>query len=402
MWAASPTPSISWHWPLLVFGTLYKGRSLTYFQGGALLIVAFILAALSLKYVETPLRHAGSLGGKRSARLVAGVAAMCLTLAVGIGVERAGGGFFGISPEGARAEAAGDDASPFSRSCNNYPASGWDASIMKPARDCSVGPGRPKGSYDVVVWGDSHAGASFNGIANLVASLGHTARLQTMAGCPSLIGGLANREQVAPYVCAAFNAGVLEEIRKIRPKVVVLVGRWSMWTSKASSTLYLTSDEVPGGDASGSASSTRVFAHMLDRTLKELRDIGVEVIITGQTPEYARAPGRCVAEREFYGRPLGICIEQSKEQALRIVGPANDMIAKATAAHPGTSAVLLSDVFCEGAVCRAADGERYFYVDRDHLSGTGSQALGEDPGLRAALERALGAGGNTSSAALAR
>lgn len=385
-----------WHWPLLVFGTIWKGRALTYFEGGGLLIVAFIFAALSLKYVETPLRHAGSLGGKRRARFAAGIMAMAMTLAVGVLFERLGGGFYPISPLGARAEAAMEDKSPFSRSCNNSPK-GWSAAALNPASACSVGPDAAKGEYDVVVWGDSHAGASFIGIAEQVAALGHTARLQTMAGCPPLIGGQAHRDDMPSWTCTAFNAEVLDEIRRVKPQVAVLVGRWAMWTSKAGPAFTLTSDEVPGGDVRSKAVSQKVFAHMLDRTLKELSGLGIHVVLVGQTPEFGRSPGRCVAESEFYKRNLGNCLELPSASVDKVLGIGNEMITKAAATYPGTTTFLLSDVFCRNGTCRAGEGEQFYYVDADHLSATGAHHMSRDPALRAALLKALGEGGNTSA-----
>lgn len=386
-----------WHWPLLVFGKTYMGRALTYFEAGGMLIVAFIFASLSLKYVETPLRHAGSLGGKRRARFAAGIMAMAMMLSAGVLFERIGGGFFPISPLGARAEAATEDKSPFSRTCNNSPKN-WSPDDLYPASACSVGPGAAKGEYDVVVWGDSHAGASFIGIAEQVAALGHTARLQTMAGCPPLIGGQANRDDMPSWICTAFNAEVLREIRRVKPKVVVLVGRWAMWTTKAGPAFTLTSDEVPGGNVRSKAVSQKVFAHMLDRTMKELSGLGIRVLLVGQPPEFGRSPGRCVAEREFYNRKSINCLELPSAAVEKVVGLGNEMVATTAARFPGTITFMPMEAFCRDGTCRAGDGEKFFYVDADHLSAAGAHHLSQDPALRAALIKALGDGGSTSAA----
>ena len=138
---------------------------------------------------------------------------------------------------------------------------------------------------------------------------------------------------------------------------------------------------------------------MLDRTLKELSDLGIHVVLVGQTPEFGRSPGRCVAEKEFYNRSkLGNCLELPSAAADKVLGIGNEMIAKAATSFPGTTTFLLSDVFCRDGTCRAGDGEKFFYVDADHLSATGAHHMSQDPALRAALLRALGEGGNTSAA----
>lgn len=381
-----------WHWPLLVLVALWKGRHLTYLQSGAVIAVAVLLSALSLKYVETPLRRSDTMGGSRLKRIGMGAVAIVATLVVAFDLQMVGQGFFSISPLGAAAEAAADDKSRFQRDCNNT-AKFWTPAEMKPVVRCALGPGAPKGTYDVLVWGDSHAGATFIGIAEEAAALGQTARLQTMAGCPPLIGGLARRDQFTPGVCATFNAAVLDEIRRVKPKVVVLVGRWSLWTSRGGAAFTLVTDELPGGEERSKANSNRVFAHMVERTVAELTGLGIQVVLIGQSPEYETAPTRCVASREFYRKgDATLCYAQSRKEALRVVGPGNEVLAAAAARHPGVSAVPMADVFCKDDACTAGTGLRFYYVDTDHLSATGARHAMRDDILSQALSRALAAG----------
>ncbi|QRG05114.1 acyltransferase [Xanthobacter dioxanivorans] len=387
-----------WHWPLLVLAAMWKGRHLTYFQSAGVILVAVAFSALSLKYVETPLRRSGALGGRRLMRIGAGAGAILATLVVAFTLERVGQGFFSISPLGAIAEAAADDKSRFQRDCNNT-AKFWRPADMKPVARCALGPGAAAGQYQVLVWGDSHAGATFIGIAEEAVAMGYTARLQTMAGCPPLIGGIARRDQMPGSACVAFNTAVLDEIRRVKPKVVVLVGRWALWTSRAGAAFTLVTDELPGGEARSKENSARVFAHMVERTVTELRGLGIQVILLGQSPEYALAPARCVATREFYrsGDPES-CFGQTRKEALRGVGPGNEILAAAAARHAGVAAFLMADVFCRDETCTAGDGKRFFYVDTDHLSRTGSRYAMANSGLRNVLASALMAGGGGSAA----
>ena len=377
-----------WHWPLLVFGALYKGRPLTYLQGSGLLIVAFILAALSLKYVETPLRHGGAMGGVRRSRFIVGGAAIAATLLVGFGIERIGRGVWPISPRGAAAEMAASDRSPFQLACNNPPHQ-WTNPLFKAIHGCAVGPKAASDSYDVLIWGDSHAGASFLGLAQAVKDLGMTARLQTMSGCPPLIGGIANSGMFDGVPCAEFNAAVLDEIAKVKPRLVIMVGRWSMWTTRAGGDFVLTTTELPGGDVESQDNSRRIFAHMLDRTLKKLDALGPRVLLMGQVPEYAGAPAKCVVRQEFYHEKGKDCLQLGVKQAMAVIGEGNRMIDHAAAPYQQMQTYLLSGIFCQGDVCRAGDGERYFYSDHNHLSATGSRMLREDQGLKALLASVL-------------
>lgn len=382
-----------WHWPMLVLIAIWKGRHTTYIESGIVILVAGVIAALSLKYVETPLRRGTALGGRRLLRIGAGACAILLTVGVAIVLQKVGRGVFPISPLGAAAEAAADDHSPSQRNCANN-ARFWTVDQMKPIAECAVGPDAAKGTYDVLVWGDSHAGATFLGLAEIVEKLGLTARLQTMAACPALIGGIARQQHNNGSVCARYVAAVMDEVRRVRPKVVVLVGRWSLWTTLSGPLFVLVSDEVPGGKAATRESSERVFVHMMERTVSELRALGTQVIVLGQAPELRPPAGKCVAVREFNGTGnIESCLSQPRAKALQIIGPASEVIAATASRHPGVSVFPMADVFCRDDRCFAAEGMRFFYVDGDHLSATGARLTGENKVLRQTLIQALEASG---------
>ncbi len=388
-----------WHWPILVLFAIWKGRHSTYIESGILILLAGLISGLSLKYVETPLRRGSALGGRRMLRVGAGACAILLTVVVALALQKVGRGVFPISPLGAAAEAAADDRSPFQRACNNN-ARFWTPDQMQPIATCAVGPGAAKGSYDVLVWGDSHAGATFLGLAEIVQKLGLTARLQTMAGCPPLIGGIARQEHNNGAVCASYVSAVMEEIRRVKPKVVVLVSRWSLWTTRSGTGFSLVSEEVPGGLTRDRATSKQVFTHMMERTVAELRQMGPQVIVLGQSPEYKPAPAGCVATHEF-NRTDGAaaCMSQPRADALGIVGFGNDVITATASRHPGVSAFRMADIFCRDDRCTAGEGTRFFYVDGDHLSVTGARHAAEDKALRQTLMQALAAGGVTTATA---
>jgi len=379
-----------WHWPLLVLAALWKGAHLTYLQSGGVILLSIAFSALSLKYVETPFRNGGILGGRKLARFGAGAAVMAATVLLAFGLEARGAGVWRNTPLGTAAEAADGKISPFARSCHNAFAT-WSDKGFKPVSQCAIGPKAAEGQYDVVVWGDSHAGASFPAFAAAFERTGLTVRLQTMDGCPPLIGGEALRFSTVHEgrTCAAFNAAVLKEIAQIKPKLVIMVGRWSMWTRHGGRVWTLVTDELEGGRERTQENSRRVFAHMLDRTLGALDDMGEKVLLVGQVPEFGFNPARCVAHAEFFGRPSGRCIIQSSESAAAFVGEGNAMLATAQQRHPRSRVFIPLDAICADGQCRSSSGETFFYADRDHLSEAGARQLLNAPDLRAALADAL-------------
>ena len=47
-----------WHWPLLIFWLAYTGhRHANFFEGTAVLLISGVLAYLTTRFVEDPLRH---------------------------------------------------------------------------------------------------------------------------------------------------------------------------------------------------------------------------------------------------------------------------------------------------------------------------------------------------------
>ncbi|MFG1402265.1 acyltransferase family protein [Xanthobacter sediminis] len=385
-----------WHWPLLVLAGAYLGRALGGWEAAGIVALSVALSALSLRFVEAPLRRPCALGGRRAVRLAAAGGVIVLLAGVAWGFESYGGRLWPVSPRAAAAEAAMADRAPFHRTCVNPPRK-WNGTLAGTLESCSIGPDGAAGGYEVVVWGDSHADAVFPGIGAIVASLGHTARLTFMPGCPPLLGGSVHRAKVPAATCAAFNAAALKEIVQMRPQLAILVGRWSMWTRHAGSEFALTSDEVEGGGEKSAATSARVFRHMLARTVETLNAHGIKVLLLGQPPEFVPAPPKCVLEQERAGESSAICLSQSRGLAAEAIGPGNDALPEAVA--PGTEASVfqLSDVFCRGDVCIAGDGERHYYSDTDHLSITGAGKLEKDARLRALITSLLAPGAEASA-----
>lgn len=375
-----------WHWPLLVLGVVWKGRALTYFEAGGVILFAVLLSALSLKYVETPLRRPQALGGSRRARFAAGAAAMLLAVGVSAGIAQAGRGFWPISPRGAAAEAAADDQSRFQKNCNNMP-DGWRPRNLQSMVDCSVGPKAAQGSYDVVVWGDSHSGSSFFGFADALDRLGVTTRMMTMPGCPPLLSAARTRGIGPPGACNTFNEVALEEIRQVKPRLVILVARWSLVTRGPALNAALMR-----GRGEETAEVEQIFKSLLeglDTTIEAVTALGARVLLVGQAPEYRYAPNHCFAWKEFYGGDSNACLSQSRADAFFYLADGNALLERAAARHPGTDVFLLSDVFCDKERCRASEGDRFFYVDGDHLSAAGARTFSVDERLRAILTAAL-------------
>jgi peptidoglycan/LPS O-acetylase OafA/YrhL len=380
-----------WHWPLLILAVDYKGRHLTYIQAGGVILVAMVLSALSLKFVETPLRRPSALGGIRLARFGAGALAIALSFGVVALIEHHGGGFRTLS---ARAQAAEDTANAGARAVTRNPCitarRTWTAEGAG-AHGCGSGLNAAEGRPDVIVWGDSHAGALFKGFSEALAKRGETVRILAMPACPPILGVDAIHPQFPAKICTEFNNAVIAEIRELKPKVVVLVGRWSMWTARGASHV-LTTKNIPGGEERSAATTVKVFAYGIAHTVQEINAAGAAAFVLGQPPEFPEAPVQCVIRTENAADGGHSCETIPAAAGMKFVAGSNDVLTRIAAKEPNMSLFLLSALFCDKDVCQGGAGSEFYFIDEHHLSPAGSERVAATPGFWEAFEQALARG----------
>lgn len=373
-----------WHWPLLALVFIYRGRALTPLLALAVIAVAVALSALSLRYVETPLRSPSILGGRRGARFAAAGGVMAFAAVLALAIQVRDGRIWPLSERGLQAEAA-------MRGGHGLSICKTNADFMRGTASCLVEPpgGRP-GQYDVLVWGDSHAHAAFQGFAELLAREGVGSRLLTLSGCPPLVGVVTPRFGDEAPECAAFNSAVMAEIRKARPKLVVLVSRWALWTTHARQNVALTLPDLPAASVPSAEGSRAAFPVALRRTVDEIRATGANVLVMGQVPEYLNPPAACVVRGEYFGGDTSACTSQSLDEMRRVVGPTDQVVQQVARDVPGTAAVLLTQLFCDAQACHAGHDDVFFYSDGNHLSAAGAQRLRDDARLASVMLALLG------------
>ncbi|MFG1402266.1 acyltransferase family protein [Xanthobacter sediminis] len=372
-----------WHWPLLALVFVYRGRAPTPLLAMAVIAVSVALSALSLRYVETPLRRREVLGGRRIARFAAAAAVMLLAVGGAWGIEMRDGRLWPLSPRGLKAEAV-------IREVQTLPACDSPDAFMRGTTTCTVTPPGAGKEVDVVVWGDSHARAAFRGLSEMFAERGLSTRLLTLSGCPPLVGVSAPIVGDSSVECAAFNTAVMAEIDKTRPKLVVLVSRWSLWTTHARANFALTMPDLPAARVPSPEGSRAAFPIALRRTLDDIRKAGAKALVLGQAPEYLHAPAGCVVRAEYFGRDASGCTTQPLKSAERILNPADTVISEVVSEVPGTGAVRLSQVFCDAKECRAGEGDAFYYSDTNHLSLAGSRQLRDAKVIGAIVAELLG------------
>lgn len=244
-------PLYLWHWPLLSFAYVAGVDDKDIGVRTALVAASFVLAFLTYRLVEQPVRLGSH--GRAKAIALAGI-----LVAVGLGAwatERAGGLAYRI-PERVMAPAsyAYDyrDGARIDR-C-------W---IERPVSDDAFAPEciNPQHAGRVVLlWGDSHAGSFYPGLRDVLAPDVEILEVARSSCLPIL--------EFAHPACVKTGRFVMGVIRRTRPSTVVLFGSW---------TGYVT---PPLG---------RELTVALEETVRQIKAAGVaKVVLMGPAPKWSR------------------------------------------------------------------------------------------------------------------
>ncbi len=199
-----------WHQPLFAF---VRQRNLERPQAPlllALMALAFALAWLSWKQVETPWRDR-----RRTPRRWLVVGAIACTAALGVF------GVAGVLSNGYPARLAAPERELMAYAAYDFKAVYRDAECVLRteqswrdfAADCAAAD-----PAATLVWGDSHAAALSHGLRQVGGDL----HQYTASGCPPLV----DVHRLSFPNCAAVNAHVLAEIARLKPRRIVLHANW--------------------------------------------------------------------------------------------------------------------------------------------------------------------------------
>ncbi|MBM4776128.1 MAG: acyltransferase [Archangiaceae bacterium] len=208
-------PLYLWHWPLLTIGRLSLPPSSHAVATPVLVAAALVLAWLTARFVERPVRT------KQSRRVAFALATSGAVTAVVLAAM-----VLTFTPE--QWALRGPLAAKVTRFEHDYDFktdARWGTCWLL---DDEHGPDAdeciertPAERPLVVVWGDSYAARLTAGL-RLIQAERPTFRIgqRTRASCPPLFGH-------GTTVCRDANAGVMEELRTLRPDVLVLHARWN-------------------------------------------------------------------------------------------------------------------------------------------------------------------------------
>ena len=261
-----------WHWPILEIAAQRRGvATLPVWDDVLLLVGAGVLASLTYRFIENPVRHARFLASRRWASLALGVFLIAASLTVAtVELNRHPGG--SLANAGLTGLTMGD-------ACPN-PSSHEVKTLM------GTGPGaRHETVARVLVVGDSTACTMLPGLEAVAAPAGVQIENAAVIGCGVVSG------EIAPQVTNGVNANAASTrcsgqasaqekraIRSGRPNVVL----WSSsWERSGLVVGHGTDQKVL---TPGSPQWYSVLTKRISQRLKEFTDTGATVVMLTQAP----------------------------------------------------------------------------------------------------------------------
>ncbi|MGI4777119.1 MAG: acyltransferase family protein [Janthinobacterium lividum] len=352
-------PLYLWHWPLLSFARIVESETPRESIRVAAVVVAFVLAWLTYRLVERPLRF-----GKRGDGQVL-VLASIMVIVGGVGYKI----YLNKPVEDAQTWGL---LSAWKTNCDAY-FPDWTSVTDSPCRL------QKKTGNDVALIGDSHAGHLFVGLSELSSPQGGVALYPASCAAPFI--GVATAQKV-------------KSAKEVRENAYKLIGRAyeHIFADSAIKTVVLAhqplcsyNDAVDVADP-GNSDPRKVMTDGMRRTLLALRNAKKKVVVVLDNPLVPYDPKVCV------NRPFRITSKNdrctfAREEYDKIAAYSeyNAMVATVTADFPEVRIIDLSKLFCDAKTCRIAFDGKLMYADQGHLSWDGSRYVA--PYLLKEIER---------------
>lgn len=392
-----------WHWPVLLLATPLLGRPMGPIDGLVAVLTSLVLAVLTLRFVENPLRYAHAVKRSATRSLVLGGAATAVAAIVGVALlviepipvgrgPAAPAPHVTADPSPAAAGAASQDAA-VARVFEQVQAaiaasidlkvvpSNLDPSLTDALHDPTpagmdgclrnlLEVGQPECAAGdtasptrVALVGDSNAYV-WNPAFQQVAEQRHW-RLEvlTKGACPMLDLPLKIFVQ-RPYTeCDQWRGQVIARLRTEHPRLVVLG--------------MLRHDSGVGYPPYGPA-----WIDRLTRLVQLLREAGTRVLVLGPTPDpHSMVPDCLSAHLDD-----ATACSAARSAAVNVTGIAAET---AAAAAGGGRYADVSDLFCGPDHCPPIVGNTLVYQDEYHLTFEYARVLA--PAIGALADRALAA-----------
>ncbi|RMF41066.1 MAG: acyltransferase [Alphaproteobacteria bacterium] len=354
-----------WHWPLIMFAGYIAMRPLTVIETAGILALTAAVSAASWAFVERPFRRRSGGIARRPLFMAAGSFAVVL-IGAGAALDLMRGLPWRFPPDIARMVEAKALHRAATAGCNTVGRRIAALEPGEPAGPLACRFGAKDRPAEILLWGDSHAGALLPALDAAARRAGRAGLMMWHGGCPALLG-VDLQSKRRSHRCRQFNDRVAEHIAATRPALVVIVSRWGLY---ANGTRYGDEEGSPMLlSPDGMAHNPEVFAAGLRASVAAALAAGARVLLVGPVPEVGFDAPSMVARARIFGHPppQGPRREDflaRQRVPLKVIAELGKL--------PGVSVFWPHEILCGPEVCRLLEGDEILYFDDDHLSLAGS------------------------------
>lgn len=348
-------PLYLWHWPILSFARIVESEVPSVGARLLAIMASVLLAWVTYRAIERPLRH----GAHGFAKALMLVVAMVAVGALGLDTYAHDG-------YATRAMIANytHNKQELVRTPPTDPACLAFVGTTKPlfpyCRFTDTGAART-----VAVIGDSHAHVAYPGVAEFLGARGYNTLMLANSGCPPFIGSPSGANEVETRACQDRIEELLGVVGR-HPEIETII----VFTR---GTLYLTGTEPVTGDKDvmlGAKLTPAQFLTGLQRTIDQLVAWGKRVYYVIENPELELKSEACMprplrAQTRNCRVPVAEVLERQAVYRELIAGLTNVTVIDSIPA------------FCPDDLCRVVENGMLLYADADHLSLAGSRLQAE-------------------------
>lgn len=356
-------PLYLWHWPVLTFPRIVRGAELPAAVRVAGLLVSFVLAAATWRFIENPIRFGRKTWIKTAALVGTSAAIGCL------GYAAYRDGFIGRFPSALADVGRLRDVRWATPECR--------ATVGIPDIDyCRATSG---GTPDVMLVGDSHAAVLYDGLAPEYRKRSRTVINLGQSGCVPLydtdsFSRGASHKDCRPAVNRLLDFAISSP--SVRTIVVSSRGpRYMSGEGFGATEEANPPKEILWEHARKDTTQAEAFTASLRNTVSRLYSTKKEIVLFIDWPELGFDPRTCLPRPvRLFSSPRAICgvpqtEVESRNQAYRAV------VFELKKEFPGLKVFDPMPYLCDAATCYAMRDGHLLYSDDNHLSITGAAYL---------------------------
>ncbi|WP_412778167.1 acyltransferase family protein [Thalassospira lucentensis] len=361
-----------WHQPLFVFARIRLYDAVPDVVYWLLIVSTFVLAWISWKFIERPMRRGRAMARRK---VLIASATVCVGGAlIGAVSVYASDSTLRIPREVTQLGAWKNNISPVREFCH-----ATSENAISPLEACLLG---QKGATPIYLWGDSHGVELSWELANDLKPWQVPIKEFTSSQCMPTIGIKSNRERH----CKQYNESIFEYLTQEAPRsIVVMVARWNLYfngirvdTGEGCIESSISGARFPENWKSGNEKERIAgLGVKVQKTVEGLRRAGHYVVFIHSTPEPGcDVPSRLARRALFREREKGL---YSSPQAV-FEKRKNVVESQLTFDDAGVLEIYPEGIFCSTVLlgrCLSETLEGPLYFDNNHPSLLGSQMIAD-------------------------